>query len=139
MVFPAFGLQYALIGGGLSDNVQAHIGRRIDDIAGCRTRRYRSNMPITPEQIRAARALLRLDQSVLAQEAGVSLVTLRRLEDRHGLSKVTPATADMVRRTLEKPAPNSSIAEFARVPPRRTQSKRQSVTSIRSWPGVPQR
>jgi len=34
MVFPDFGLQYALIGGGLSDNVQAHIGRRIDDIAG---------------------------------------------------------------------------------------------------------
>jgi transcriptional regulator with XRE-family HTH domain len=59
-------------------------------------------MLITPEQIRAARALLRLDQARLAQDAGISVVTLRRLEDRHGLSKVAPATVEIVRRTLEK-------------------------------------
>ena len=35
---------------------------------------------ISPEQIRAARALLRLDQSELARRAGVSLATLRRIE-----------------------------------------------------------
>jgi len=59
-------------------------------------------MLITPEQIRAARALLRLDQASLAHDAGISIVTLRRLEEAHGLSKVAPATVDRVRRTLEK-------------------------------------
>jgi predicted transcriptional regulator len=59
-------------------------------------------MLITPEQIRAARALLRLDQSTLAHEAGISVITLRRLEDRHGLSKVAPSTVDTVRRALER-------------------------------------
>src|ERR1700677_4736145 len=59
-------------------------------------------MLITPEQIRAARALLRLDQAALAQDAGISVVTLRRLEDENGLSKVAPATVDVVRRVLEK-------------------------------------
>ena len=59
-------------------------------------------MLITPEQIRAARALLRLDQAALARDAGISVITLRRLEDRHGLSKVAPATVDAVRQTLEK-------------------------------------
>jgi transcriptional regulator with XRE-family HTH domain len=59
-------------------------------------------MLITPEQVRAARALLRLDQSKLAQDAGISVITLRRLEDQHGLSKVAPGTVDAVRRVLEK-------------------------------------
>lgn len=59
-------------------------------------------MLITPEQIRAARALLRLDQATLAQSAGISIVTLRRMEDRHGLSRVAPATVDLVRAVLEK-------------------------------------
>ena len=59
-------------------------------------------MLITPEQIRAARALLRMDQTSLAQGAGISVVTLRRLEEQHGLSKVAPATVDQVRRALEK-------------------------------------
>jgi len=59
-------------------------------------------MLVTPEQIRAARALLRLDQSTPAQEAGISVITLRRLEDRHGLSKVAPATVEVVRKALER-------------------------------------
>ena len=59
-------------------------------------------MLITPEQVRAARALLRLDQATLARTAGISVVTLRRLEDQHGLGKVAPTTVDTVRRTLEK-------------------------------------
>jgi hypothetical protein len=59
-------------------------------------------MLITPEQIRAARALLRLDQITLAQDAGVSVITLRRLEEKDGLSKVAPATVEVVRQVLEK-------------------------------------
>ena len=59
-------------------------------------------MLITPEQIRAARALLRLDQASVAQDAGISVITLRRLEDAHGLSKVAPETVEQVRRALEK-------------------------------------
>ncbi len=59
-------------------------------------------MLITPEQIRAARALLRLDQTSLAQHAGISVVTLRRLEEQHGLSKVAPATVEQVRLALER-------------------------------------
>lgn len=35
---------------------------------------------ITPDQIRAARALLRLDQSEVARRAHVSVATLRRVE-----------------------------------------------------------
>jgi transcriptional regulator with XRE-family HTH domain len=58
-------------------------------------------MLITPEQIRAARVLLRLDQTALAETAGVSVVTLRRLEAPHGLAKVAPATVDQVRQALE--------------------------------------
>jgi transcriptional regulator with XRE-family HTH domain len=58
-------------------------------------------MPITPEQIRAARALLRLDQEELAQRAHISTVTLRRLEAPNGLSTVAPGTVDEVQRTLE--------------------------------------
>jgi transcriptional regulator with XRE-family HTH domain len=59
-------------------------------------------MLITPAQIRAARALLRLDQPTLAQNAGISVVTLRRLEAEDGLSKVAPGTVEEVRRVLEK-------------------------------------
>jgi transcriptional regulator with XRE-family HTH domain len=59
-------------------------------------------MLITPEQIRAARALLRLDQARLARDAGISLITLRRLEGDGGLAKVAPATVDVVRRVLER-------------------------------------
>ena len=56
---------------------------------------------ITSNQIRAARALLRIDQTSLARDAGISVVTLRRLEEQHGLSKVAPATVDRVRLALE--------------------------------------
>ena len=57
---------------------------------------------ITSNQIRAARALLRIDQTSLARDAGISVVTLRRLEDHRGLSKVAPATVDQVKLALEK-------------------------------------
>jgi transcriptional regulator with XRE-family HTH domain len=58
-------------------------------------------MLITPAQIRAARALLRMDQDDLARRANVSVVTVRRLEAPDGLSKVSLSTVDEVQRALE--------------------------------------
>ena len=58
-------------------------------------------MIITPEQVRAARALLRLDQEELARRAQVSVVTVRRLEAPNGLSNVAVATVDEVQHALE--------------------------------------
>ena len=58
-------------------------------------------MLITPAQIRAARALLRMDQEELARRANVSVVTVRRLEAPDGLSKVTLGIVDEVQRALE--------------------------------------
>ena len=43
---------------------------------------------ITSEQIRAARALLRLDQGEVARRARISPATLRRLEAPHGETAV---------------------------------------------------
>jgi hypothetical protein len=57
---------------------------------------------ITPDQIRAARALPRLDQGRLAHDAGISVITPRRLERDDGLAKVAPSTVDEVRRALER-------------------------------------
>jgi len=59
-------------------------------------------MEITPEQIRAARALLRLEQSELAHRAHVSVVTIRRLERTNGRERVAPLTLDGVRQALEQ-------------------------------------
>ncbi len=59
-------------------------------------------MIITPEQIRAARALLRLEQDELARRAQVSVITIRRLEAVDGTGRVAPATVDDVRHVLEK-------------------------------------
>jgi transcriptional regulator with XRE-family HTH domain len=84
-------------------------------------------MLITPEQIRAARALLRLDQATLAHEAGISVITLRRLEDRHGLSKVASATVDVVRRTLEKAG-----AEFIDRGVRRSAPAPETIQAIKA-------
>jgi len=53
-------------------------------------------MTITSDQIRAARALLRLPQSDVAKRAGVSVVTLRRLEDAEAGAGVASATAKSV-------------------------------------------
>lgn len=58
-------------------------------------------MVITPEQIRAARALLRLEQVDLARRAHVSIVTIRRLEGVGG-ERVAPVTLEGVRQALEQ-------------------------------------
>lgn len=59
-------------------------------------------MDVTPEQIRAARALLRIEQSELAKRAHVSVVTIRRLETMDGLERVTPPTLHGIRDALEQ-------------------------------------
>jgi predicted transcriptional regulator len=58
-------------------------------------------MLITPDQIRAARALLRMDQEELARRANVSVVTVRRVEAPGGLGKVTLGTVGEIPRALE--------------------------------------
>ncbi len=58
-------------------------------------------MLITPDQIRAARALLRIDQEELARRANVSVVTVRRVEAPGGLSKVAPGTFHEIQQALE--------------------------------------
>jgi transcriptional regulator with XRE-family HTH domain len=59
-------------------------------------------MDITPEQIRAARALLQLGQAELAARAHVSVVTIRRLERGQDSERVAPNTVAGVRDVLEK-------------------------------------
>ncbi len=59
-------------------------------------------MIIQPDQIRAARALLRLEQAEVAQRAGVSVVTIRRLESEGGEARVAEATIAEVQRVLEQ-------------------------------------
>ena len=59
-------------------------------------------MDVTPEQIRAARALLRLEQAELAKRARVSVVTLRRLEAAEGRHRVAPGTVSGIRAVLEQ-------------------------------------
>jgi transcriptional regulator with XRE-family HTH domain len=57
---------------------------------------------ITAEQIRAARALLRLEQEELARKVGVSVTTIRRLEAPSGMELVARDTAEKVVRTLQE-------------------------------------
>jgi len=57
---------------------------------------------ITSEQIRAARALLRLDQGELARRARTSVATIRRLEAAGGTGRVGEDTVSAVQAELEK-------------------------------------
>jgi transcriptional regulator with XRE-family HTH domain len=57
---------------------------------------------ITAEQIKAARALLRLEQEELARRAGVSVSTIRRLEASGGGDLVAGDTAAAVIRSLQE-------------------------------------
>jgi transcriptional regulator with XRE-family HTH domain len=58
-------------------------------------------MEITPEQIRAARALLRIEQEELASRAHVSVVTIRRLEAADA-QRASATTREEVRQVLEQ-------------------------------------
>ncbi len=56
----------------------------------------------TPEQIKAARALLRMEQEELAKRAGVSVTTIRRLEAVDREYAVAEETAAGVQYALEE-------------------------------------
>ncbi len=57
---------------------------------------------VTAEQLRAARALIRLDQSALATKAGISVETIKRLEKMNGpLLSATGNTLAAIRAALE--------------------------------------
>ena len=55
---------------------------------------------ISSEQVRAARALLRLEQEELAERAHISVATVRRLEAVNGAQKVSPNAINEVERAL---------------------------------------
>ncbi|MGE4063619.1 MAG: helix-turn-helix domain-containing protein [Rhodospirillaceae bacterium] len=57
---------------------------------------------LTGEQIRAARALLRIDQPELERLAGVSLPTIKRLELMEGACAGRASTIAAIRSALEK-------------------------------------
>lgn len=57
---------------------------------------------LTAEQLRAARAMLRMDQEELARRANVSVETIKRLEALRGpLSGARAGTLDNIQRALE--------------------------------------
>jgi transcriptional regulator with XRE-family HTH domain len=57
---------------------------------------------ISAEQIKAARALLRMEQDELARRAGVSVTTIRRLEAASDDYAVSESTAQEVRMVLQE-------------------------------------
>ena len=56
---------------------------------------------ITSEQIRAARAMLRIEQRDLASASGVSLETVKRIERAAGPISALTMTVDKLTRALE--------------------------------------
>ena len=61
-------------------------------------------MPITNEQLRAARGLLGWSQSELAERAGLSLPTVKRLEGGFG-----PRVSDAARIRLQSAIENAGV------------------------------
>jgi predicted transcriptional regulator len=57
---------------------------------------------LSSDQIRGARAILRLSQADLAKAAGVSLETVKRLEAMHGELKVRLDTLTRIKEALER-------------------------------------
>lgn len=57
---------------------------------------------MTGEQMRAARGLLRMEQTVLAKSAYISPETIKRFEKVHGVIKARPATIGAIVGALEK-------------------------------------
>lgn len=56
---------------------------------------------ITSEQIRAARAMLRMEQTELAQKAGVSVETIKRLEKMDRFPNASHATLSSIKSAFE--------------------------------------
>jgi transcriptional regulator with XRE-family HTH domain len=57
---------------------------------------------LTGEQIRAARAILRMEQTALATEAGVSVETIKRLERLDGPLNAQFETLSAIRQVFER-------------------------------------
>lgn len=57
---------------------------------------------IDASQIRAARAMLRMEQTELAKAAGVSVETIKRMEKATGVPRVQQDTLRSVKRALER-------------------------------------
>ncbi len=90
-------------------------------------------MLISPEQVRAARALLRLDQDDLARRAGVSVVTIRRLEAPDGPGRVGSATVEKIQRALEAAGAEfiaDGVRKLASVPRRDAEQTYREVRAI---------
>ena len=58
-------------------------------------------MELAGEQIRAARAMLRMGQATLASKAGVSVETIKRLERSDGVSRAQEGTFEVIRNVFE--------------------------------------
>ncbi len=56
---------------------------------------------ITSEQLRAARAMLRWEQTTLADNSKVSTATIKRIEGRSGPIEANQTTIDALQRALE--------------------------------------
>ena len=57
---------------------------------------------LTSEHVRAARALLRWEQKILAERSGVSLPTVKRLEAQPGALSAYADTVAAIRAALER-------------------------------------
>src|SRR5258708_27206605 len=90
---------------------------------------------ITSEQIRAARALLRIAQDDLARRAHVSTTTIRRIEAENGAARVAAATVDEIRKALEAEGAEF-IADGVR---RRRQQPRDSERRYRELRAIAER
>jgi transcriptional regulator with XRE-family HTH domain len=82
-------------------------------------------MDISSEQIRAARALLRIEQDELARLAHVSVTTIRRLEGVGGDGVVADTTIGEVRQVLEQAG-----AEFIEDGVRRRRQQRRDRDAL---------
>jgi transcriptional regulator with XRE-family HTH domain len=82
-------------------------------------------MDVTPEQIRAARGLLRLGQANLAKRAQVSVMTVIRLENADGNERFKPQTIEAIRLALERAG-----AEFIPDGVRRRRAARPEARSL---------
>jgi transcriptional regulator with XRE-family HTH domain len=81
---------------------------------------------ITADQIRAARALLQLDQGELARRAHVSLATLRRSESGSGTVHASTRAVSSIQRALE-----AAGAEFIPAGVRRKRKRHASEVETR--------
>jgi DNA-binding XRE family transcriptional regulator len=66
-------------------------------------------MTLTSEQILGARGMLRMDQRELAELAGVTVETLRRIEDELGPSQAMRRRSRLFNAPSKPPASNSSM------------------------------